>query len=107
MGQDYNYMEKVKVIIYDRKEELKKYWKQLKRNIESEMVSFVHYNFNKIRDFLEIMVTPRINLTTFIKKSLPNFIAVQQKIATHKFVPIDMVAQIVTTSKHLKQVFNN
>jgi len=67
----------------------------------------VHYNFSKIRDFIEVMVTPRLNLTIFIKKSLPNFYKAHQKISENKFKIFELTGSIVSKNKILKEVFGD
>jgi hypothetical protein len=91
-----SYLQKVKVVIWDKEAALKNRWAQIKQAMQLEQVAFAHYNFSKIRDFLEVMVTPRINLTIFVKKSLPNFYKAYRKLAENKFKPLELTASIVS-----------
>ena len=102
-----SYLQKVKVIIWDKEAAVREYWDQIKVEIRNERIDFAHYNFIKIENFLDIMVTPRINLTIFIKKALPNFYKAYQKIAENKFRPIELTASIVSKNELLKEVFDD
>jgi len=53
------------------------------------------------------MVTPRLNLTIFIKKSLPNFYKAHQKISENKFKIFELTGSIVSKNKILKEVFGD
>jgi hypothetical protein len=61
----------------------------------------------RVREFLEIMPTPRINLTVFVKKALPKFYKAYQKLIEYKFKRIELTASIVSKSSLLKEVFED
>jgi hypothetical protein len=75
--------------------------------MDQERIVFVHYNLNKINEFLQILQTPRINLTIFIKKSLPNFFKAYRKLDECKFNKIELTVSIVSKGSLLKEVFED
>jgi hypothetical protein len=102
-----SYLQRVKVIIWDTEEALKNRWNEIKEAIEAEKVAFAHYNFSKVKDFLEVMVTPHINLTIFVKKALPKFYEAYLKLAEYNFLPLELTASIVSKNELLNEVFED
>lgn len=75
-----SYLKRVKIIIFDDQKEISESWDEIKKEIKAERVIFVHYNLAKISEFLDILFIPKINLTIFVKKALPNFYRAFQKL---------------------------